>query len=130
MLRRRNDAWLAGVVAGSAVSGVCLWYFGWGMFYMQDLWDVSGYVGYLVGGLLAALAATIAGEMFRRSDKERSSGFAGGTAIGAARLMLALQVCVFLYCNAGPARTVANATVRRLATYGMARDLPAPPPAQ
>lgn len=129
-MKRRSEGLLVAIVAGCGVSGWCLSYFGWGMFNMQDLWDVSRFAAFLVGGLLSALAATVAGEMLRRSHKEVSSGYAGGTVIGAARLMLAIQVCVFLYCNAGPVRTVANAAVRLLVTYGMARDLPLPPPAQ
>ena len=127
-MKSRKDVLLAVAIGGCAVSGACLYYFAWGMFYMQDLWDVSRYVLYLVGGLVAAIAAMVAGETLRRSHKALASGLLGGTAIGLARLLLVIQVGVFLYCNAGPVRTVAAAIVRRAATYGMARDLPLPTP--
>lgn len=125
----RSDLSIVVIVVGCLVSGLCLWYFVWGMLFMQDLWDVSLYVAYLVGGLVAAIAATVASEMLRRSHKEVASGPYGATLVSTARVMLAIQVLAFLYCNAGPVRTVSTAVVRRLATYGMARDLPPPPPA-
>lgn len=125
----RSDVLLAILVVGCAISGLCLYYFGWGMFFMQDLWDVSLYVRYLVGGLAAAIAAFVASELLRRRFKETASGASGSTLLFVARAMLVVQVLVFLYCNVGLTRTVWVSIIRRAATYGMARDLPPPPPA-
>lgn len=127
---RQRDRLLGVAVLGIAVSAICLWYFAWGMLFMQDLWEAPAYVRWLVGGLFAALVAVAAGEMLRRTDKEVATRFVGPVAIAGARVMLVIQVVAFLYSNnVGPVRGIAAAAVRIVVTYGMARDLPHPPPA-
>lgn len=116
------------VLAG-VLSVICLWYFSWGMLFKQDLWEAPAYVRWLVGGLLAAVVAVAAGETLRRTDEKSVETFAGTTAVAAARVLLVIQVAVFLYSNnVGPVRWIAAAAVRTVVTYGMARDLPPPPP--
>jgi hypothetical protein len=127
---RQRDRLLGVAILATALSAVCLWYFAWGMLFMQDLWEATAYVRWLVGGLLSAILAVVAGEALRRSGKADTMRVAAPLAIAAARVMLVIQVIAFLYSNnVGPVRGIAAATVRIIVTYGMARDLPPPPPA-
>ena len=128
MTFRRDLLWLDALVVACGVSSACLGFFVWGMFYMQDLWDVSRFVALLVGGLCAAIAAVAAGERLRRAHKVIAASGAGAVMIGLTWLLLSAHVLVFLYCNTGAVRTASTAVVRRVLTYGMATDLPVPGP--
>ena len=115
------------VLAGVAVSAWNLKSFIEGMMTMQDLWNGSDYVRLLLQGLVAAGAGVAAAEALRRVDKNYKDGL-GTTFVFIARAMLVIQVFALLYCNSGPVRGIVYTIFRVLATYGMARDLPEPPP--
>ena len=128
MKRSRDLVLLDTLVACCGVSSACLVLFVSGMLFRQDYWDVSRFVACLIGGLVAAIVSVVVSERFRRAHQAIASSGLGRTVVGAAWLLLGVQIFVFLYCSNGPVRSATTAVVRRAVTYGMSSDLPLPSP--
>ena len=122
-------------VLGIAGAILCLRLLVWAVQMRLDLWDVSAFVGLLLGGLaLSGLAAFAALRIRRDTEKVKLAAtserlwFFWAALDFASTALLLVFVLGLVYTQSGLVRTAWHGAGRRYLSIGMARDLPGPPP--
>lgn len=118
---RRQLALGLTVIAGAAVSGVCLWSFVQGMTHKRDYWDVSLFAMLFYGGLLGAAAGSGASYLLRKEAHAALAPFRL-----AATTLLLLHLAGWVYMSSVTVRGACHAIARRVVLVGMERNLPPP----
>lgn len=122
MPTRRQLALGLVVIGGAVVPALCLWRFGWGMTYRRDYWEASQFALLFYGGLLGAVAGSVASYLLRKEAHAVLAPFQL-----AVTTLLLLHLGGWVYMSSVTVRAAGHAIARRAVLVGMERDLPPPP---